>query len=43
MTVLRKTNSHSFDIWMLIKKSQFNVKKDPRRKNDTNFDFSQVA
>ena len=39
MAVLRKVNSHSVVICKLIKK--FNVKEDPRRRIDTDFNFSQ--
>ena len=41
MTVLRKANSHSVAICWLIKKKK-NV-RDPRRKTDSNFGFSQTA
>ena len=40
MAMLRKVNSHSVDICKLIKKIN-NVKEDPGRKIDLNFDFSQ--
>ena len=42
MAVLRKANSHSVAICRLIKKIS-TVKDDPRRKNDSNFGFSQAA
>ena len=42
MTVLGKTNSHSIDICRLIKKIN-NAKENPRKKTDSNFDFSQTA
>ena len=40
--VLRKTHSHSFVTWRLIKKIN-HIKKDPRRKTDSNFHFFQVV
>ena len=40
MAVLRKANGHSVVICRLIKKS---IKINPRRKTDSNFDFSQAA
>ena len=43
MTMLSKANSHSVNICKLTKKNHCNVKEDPRRKNDSNFDFSQAA
>ena len=42
MAVLRKANSHSVVICRLIKKIN-TVKDNPRRKTDSNFDFSQAA
>ena len=42
MAVLRKTNSYSVAICRLIKKI-ITLKDDPRRKNDSNFGFSQAA
>ena len=41
MAVLRKANSHSVFICRLIKIN--NVKEDPRRKIDSNFNFSQAT
>ena len=43
MTMLSKANSHSVNICKLTQKNHCNVKEDPRRKNDSNFDFSQAA
>ena len=42
MALLRKANSHSVVICRLIKKIN-TVKDNPRRKTDSNFDFSQAA
>ena len=42
MAVLRKANYHSVAICRLIKKIS-TVKDDPRKKNDSNFGFSQAA
>ena len=42
MALLRKANSHSVVICRLIKKIS-TVKDNPRRKTDSNFDFSQAA
>ena len=42
MAVLRKANSHSVVIFRLIEKIN-NVKGYPRRKNNSNFDFSPAA
>ena len=42
VAVLRKANSHSVVICRLIKKIN-TVKDNPRRKTDSNFDFSQAA
>ena len=41
VAVLRKSHSHSVVICRLIKKAN-NVKEDPRRKTDSNLDFSQL-
>ena len=41
MTILRKTISHSVGICRLLIIK--NVKEDPRRKTDSNFDFLQAA
>ena len=41
IAMLRKANAHSVDICKLIKKIN-NVKEDPGRKTDLNFDFSQT-
>ena len=41
MAVFWKTNSHSAVICSLIKNN--NVKEDPRRKTDSNFNFSHAA
>ena len=42
MAVLRKANSHSVVIFRLIEKIN-NVKGYPRRKTNSNFDFSPAA
>ena len=42
MTVLRKANSDSVDSCRLIKKIN-DVKEDPRRKTDSDFNFSQAT
>ena len=42
MALLRKANSHSVVICRLIKKIN-TIKNNPRRKTDSNFDFSQAA
>ena len=42
MAVLRKANYNSIAICRLIKKIN-GVKDDPRRKTDSNFDFSQAV
>ena len=41
MVVLRKANSHSVVIYILIKKIN-NVNEDPKRKTDSNFDFPKL-
>ena len=40
MAVLRKANSHSVDLYRLIKNQK--LKRGSRRKTDSNFDFSQT-
>ena len=42
MAVLRKADAHSVVICRLIKRIN-NTKEDPRRKTDSNFDFSLAA
>ena len=42
LAVLRKENSHSVDIFRLVKKIT-NVKKDLTRKSDSKFDFPQAV
>ena len=39
LAVLRRENANSVVIFILIKKKMNNVKEDPRRKTDANFDF----